>query len=238
MLSGEDWINSHALPFDADLLASTRRAHGVRVPEPAVEAALVVLKHAIRWGSLPDRITTRLRPKDESAELRALLVEPTLSQAAALVRERVPALDEGTFRACAALLRGENAGAGRRRLAAQVRRALLPWSRYGRGERSAAYLRLVLARLRRLLDANRRERVPARGSICLDLVAPDPAQAERAAAGLEAWLGQAFRTQRRAVAPGEVRLCVGEEGGAPVHRIELASLAAPAALRSAVWSLL
>lgn len=239
VLSGEDWINSHALPFEADLLASTRRAHGVRVPEPAAEAALAVLKHAIRWGSLPDRITVWLRPKDESAELRALLVEPTVSEAAALVRARAPALDEGTFRACVAALRGESARTGRRRLAAEVRRALLPWSRYGAGERRAAYVRLVLARLRRALDGNRRERVPARGSSCLELVAPDPAAAERAAAELEAWLGQAFRTRRLRPAPGAARLCVGELAEARVQRIELARLGeAPAALRSAVWSLL
>jgi hypothetical protein len=239
VLSGEDWINSHALPFDTDLLASTRRAHGVRVPEPAAEAALAVLKHAIRWGSLPDRITAWLRPKDESAELRALLVEPIVSQAAVLVCERAPALDERTFRACAAALCGEGAGNRRRRLAAQVRRALLPWSRYGQVERSAAYLRLVLARIRRALDGNRRERVPAGGSCCLELVAPDPAQAERAAVELDAWLGQAFRTQRLAAASGAARLCVGEVAGARVQRIDLASLGdSPAALRSAVWSLL
>jgi len=191
-----------------------------------------VLKHALRWGSLPDRITAWLRPKDESAELRALLVEPTVSGAAALVGTRVPALDEGTFRACVAALRGEGARPGRRRLATQVRRALMPWSRYGQVGRSVAYVRLVLGRIRRALDRNRRERVPARGSSCLELVAPDPMQAERAAAELEAWLGQAFRTERRAA-----RLCVGDGEGARVHRVEIANLD-PAALRSAMWSLL
>ena len=241
VLSGEDWINSHALPFEADLLASPRRVHGVRVPEPAVEAALAVLKHAIRWGSLPDRVTAWLRPKNESAELRALLAEPTLAEAAALVRERVPALDEASFRACAAVLRGERAGASRWRLAARVRRALRPFCRYSRGARLAAYGRLALARLRRALDRNRRDRVPERGPTCLLLVAPDAARAERAAAELEAWLAPAFRTERRALASGEARLCIGEEADARAraHRIDLAALgSAPAALRSAVWSLL
>jgi hypothetical protein len=237
VLSGEDWINSHTLPFEADLLASARRAHGVRVPEPAVEAALAVLKHAIRWASWPDRLTAWLRPKDEAAELRALLAEPTLAAAAALVQARVPGIDEGTFRACAAALTGR--GGERRRLATQVRRALRPWARYGPGGRAAAYLRAALARSRRHLDADRQGRMPARGSILLRIAAPDATQAERAGADLEAWLGQAFRTERRTLAAGEVQLCVGRAEGARVHRIDLAQVGGtPAALRAAAWGLL
>jgi hypothetical protein len=237
VLSGEDWINSHTLPFEADLFASTRRAQGVRVPEPAVEAALTVLKHAIRWGSWPDRLETWLRPKDDAAALRGLLAEPALAAAAALVQARVPGIDEGTFLACARALTGQ--GGARRRLAAEVRRALRPWSRYGPGGRAGAYLRAALARSRRLLDANRRGRMPARGSLLLRIAARDAAQAERAGSELEVWLGQAFRTERRTLAPGEVQLCVGRKEGARVHRIDLAHAGSTAAaLRAAAWSLL
>jgi len=233
VLSGEDWINSHALPLDGDFLASPRRAHGVRVPEPAGEAALALLKHAIRWGSWPDRITAWVRPKDEQAELAALLAEPVLSQAVALLRERVPALDEATLRAIAAELRFAGASVSRTVLAARVRGALRPWSRFDSGGRAAAYLRLVRARLRRALDRNRRERVPAGGSVRLGL-AGAPEAVERAAGELAAWLGPAFRVVR-----GEAWLCVGDEAGAREARIDLARLGdAPGALRAAAWSAL
>jgi hypothetical protein len=81
--------------------------------------------------------------------------------------------------------------------------------------------------------------MPARGPILLCIAAPDAAQAERAGAELEAWLGQAFRTERRTLAPGEVQVCVGREEGARVHRLDLAQVGSTAAaLRAAAWSLL
>jgi hypothetical protein len=234
VLSGEDWINSHALPFAEDFLASGRRAHGVPVPEAAGEAALLVLKHAVRWGSLPDRVTTWLRPTREAEELAALLEEPTLSAAATLVHARCPELDEATFRACAAALRTGPRGllpvlaplaarASRRRssLARRVRHALGPWSRQRGVQRPLAYLRLVHARLRRWLDGERRDRAPAAGALLIALSAPDPANARSAAKELASWLGQAFavrtldaaeaddRSLRAAAAEREVVLWVG-----------------------------
>jgi hypothetical protein len=235
VLSGEDWINSHALPFAPDLLASERRARGVRVPEPAAEAALVVLKHALRWGSWPDRLTARLRPKDERAELAALLTEPVLAEAAALVAARVPALDEGTFRACARHLLGAPEGS-RRRLARRVRVALRPWARFGPGARAAAYLAVGSLRVRRLLDRNRPARAPWRGGVRLALAGEGAAAA---AADLAAWLGEAFRTSWRTGPSGEAWLCVGDEDAAEarVERIELAGQGG-AALRTAAWGAL
>ncbi len=238
VLSGEDWINSHALPFDEDFLASPNRAHGIRVPSSAGEAALALLKHAIRWGSLPDRLTSWLRPQDETEELATLLVEPTLAGAVALVHTRCPALGESTLRACAAELLAKPDAGARRRLAGQVRRALRPWSRYGPAARALVYLRLAYARLRRWLDRERRERRPAQGPACFALVAEDAAQVARSAADLEAWLGQAFHVARREAAPGEVLLCVGGAASAP-RRIDLARFGGSTpALRAALWETL
>jgi hypothetical protein len=231
VLSGEDWINSHALPFAADLLASERRAHGVRVPEPAAEAAVVVLKHALRWGSWPDRITARLRPKDERAELAALLSEPVVAEAAALVAARVPALDEGTFRACARRLLGA-AEPSRGRLARRVRVALRPWARFGPGGRAAAYLTVGRLRVQRLLDRDRPARAPWRGAVRFALRGEGAAAA---AVDLAAWLGQAFRTRRRAVG-GEVWVFVGDEADAAAERAHPLDPAGP--VRGAAWAAL
>ena len=253
VLSGEDWINSHALPLAEDFLASSRRAHGVPVPEAAGEAALLVLKHALRWGSLPDRVTSWLRPTREAAEAAALLEEPTLSQAAALVHARCPALDEATFRACAAALRS---GSSRRRLLSRrVRRALRPWSRQRGLARALAYLRVLSARARRLLDGERPDRAPAAGAIVLALSAPDPEDARSAAAELGAWLGRTFAVRTLAAGPGagralraaaaarEVVLFVGASPP-DVPSLRREQLAVPGheapgrALRAAVWSAL
>src|SRR5262245_15548985 len=180
VLTGEDWINSHALPFADDFLASGRRADGVPVPERAGEAALLVLKHAIRWGSLPDRLTALLRGTREAEESAGLLDEATLADAAALASARCPALDEPTFRACAAALAAGETRA-RWRLARRVRRALRPWARQRGLARVQAYIALVVARLRRWLDGERAERGPAAGAVAIELTAPEPGRAERAA---------------------------------------------------------
>jgi hypothetical protein len=251
LLSGEDWINSHALPFVEDFLASRRRAHGVPVPDAAGEAALLVLKHAIRWGSLPDRVTSWLRPTREAEESAALLEEPTLSRAAALVHSRCPALDEATFRACAAALRTPSRG--RASLARRVRRAVSPWSRQRRLERPRAYLRLLTARLRRRLDGERRERSPAAGALVIAISAPDPAQARSAAAELAAWLAQAFavrtleagqgadRSLAAAAAARELVLWIGtppSPAAGPTRRLCITLPEGEAALRVAVWNAL
>jgi hypothetical protein len=237
VLSGEDWINSHALPFAADLLASERRAHGVRVPEPAAEAALTVLKHALRWGSWPDRITARLRPKDERAELAALLVEPVVAEAAALVTARVPALDEGTFRAGARLLLGAPAESSRRRVARRVRVALRPWARFGPGRRAAAYLGVGWLRAQRLLDRDRPARAPWRGPVRFGLRGEG---ADAAAADLAGWLGQVFRTSRRTGPGGEAWVSVGDEDDVAAertHRLEPSGQGA-GTVRGAAWAAL
>src|SRR5262245_50320829 len=122
VLSGEDLIQSHTLPLDGALLASPARAHGVRVPTPPLEALLTVLKHAIRWGSLPDVAQAWLRPKHEADELARLLSDENVEGAQVLLRAHLPGLDEATFRACAAALRAGKGTMQRVRLAARVRR--------------------------------------------------------------------------------------------------------------------
>jgi hypothetical protein len=207
------------------------------VPEPAAEAALAVLKHALRWGSLPDRVTALLRPKDERAALGALLTEPVLAEAAALVTARVPALDEGTFRACARLLLGAPAEASRRRLARRVRVALRPWARFRPGARAVAYLLVATLRVQRLLDGDRPARAPWRGSLRLALHGEG---AGAAAQDLAAWLGQAFRTRRRSGPAGEAWLLVGDAedaGAARAQRIDAAGQG-QGALRAAAWAAL
>jgi hypothetical protein len=252
LLSGEDWINSHALPFAHDFLASPRRAHGVRVPEPAGEAALLVLKHAIRWGSWPDRVTSRLRPTREVEESAALLDEGTLAAAAALVAARCPALDPATFRACASALLREPRE--RRGLARRVRAALAPWQRQTGFARARAYAAVAAARLRRAFDGNRAARGPAAGALTVELFAVDAARARSAADALTRWLAPTFaaravdaqsldaRTLRAAGAAREILFIAGPLPAplaAEAPRLErIAVESDEAALRAAVWRLL
>jgi hypothetical protein len=245
VLTGEDLIHSHTLPLDRALLESPARAHGVRVPTPAQEALLTVLKHAIRWGSLPDAAQAWLRPKHEQAELARLLTDETVAEALGLLRAHLPALDEGTFRACAASLREERGRAERLRLSARVRRALRPWANHEAGGRLAAYARVGLARVRRLLDGDRRDKALRGRGVLIAFVDGDAAARGALVSETARWLGQAFalRTLRAPAdaspPPGEIVLCDGEPVGPPPDlHIDVGAALDTESVRARVWEVL
>jgi hypothetical protein len=245
VLTGEDLIHSHTPPLDRALLESPLFAHGVRVPTPALEALLTVLKHAIRWGSLPDAVQAWLRPKDEQAELSQLLTDETVAEALVLLRAHVPALDDATFRACAASLREGRWRAERLRLAARVRSALRPWASHAPGGRLAAYARVLVARMRRLLDGDRRDKALRGRGVLVAFVGGDAAARAARLAETGRWLGQAFalRTLRAPAdaspPPGEIVLCDGEPAGRPPDlRIDVGAALDTETVRARIWEVL
>jgi hypothetical protein len=245
VLTGEDLIHSHTLPLARALLESPAHAHGVRVPTPAQETLLTVLKHAIRWGSLPDAAMAWLRPKREQEELARLLTDANVEAAAALLGAHGLALDDATFRRCAAALRARGSGAERRRLAARVRRALRPFANQGASGRAAAYTRVLVARVRRLLDGDRRDKALRGRGLCVAFVGGEAAARAALVAETARWLGQAFalRTRRAPAAaapsPGEIVLCDGEPAGrAPDLRIEVERAVDAEAVRTRIWEIL
>ncbi len=160
VLTGENLINSHVVPFGPAILEDAVWHLGVRTASPAAVAVMGVLKAAIRMGSLPDRLASRIGRSPKSVEMTT---GRELEAAAAWLRGHGSLVDEEAFRACAALL-GEGASSReRRRLARQMRSALRPWSRYTRYGRYRAYARWLAARLQRLVGRTRSGRVLATG---------------------------------------------------------------------------
>jgi len=236
VLTGEDWITSHALPLADAMLASPEFVEGVRVPTPALEAALTVAKHAIRWGSLPDRLASRLRPKDERAALAALLQDGPVREAAAILAAACPAWGRDDVLACARVLREGGSDAARRSLAGRARRALAPFRTESGRHRAASYARFFGARVRRLLDGDRPDKgvAPAGRTLVFTAQAADAAQA----AGR--WLGQAFahrQLQGRLDTPrrAEILLLVDARGRTA---IEIPPDLDAEALRRRVWEAL
>ena len=242
VLTGEDLIASHTLPFADLLLESPARAHGVRVPTPALETLLSVLKHALRWGSLPDVAIAWLAPKDEGAALERLLTEENVAEAVAVLRTACPALDEATFRAAAAALRAGRWRPARLALAARVRRALEPFTNFTALGRVATYAHVGVARARRLLDGDRRDKA-LRGDGVLIAFAGGQAEARAALVAETArWLGQAFAVRvvrppaDASPAPGEIVLADGEASAVDL-RIDVAGLDRER-LRAGIWAAL
>jgi hypothetical protein len=166
------------------------------------------------------------------------LTEQNVTEAAALLRATCPALDEATFRACADSLR-----AGRRSpaLARHVRRALRPHASFGPLGRLAAYAEVAAARVRRLLDGDRRDKVLRGRGVLVAFVGGDAAARRAALDETARWLGQAFAVRAPAAGappPGEIGLADGDPvGRAPDLRIDVAALDR-ASLRARVWEVL
>jgi hypothetical protein len=235
VLTGEDLISSHALPLGDAMLASPAFAEGIRIPTPAQETALTVLKHAIRWGSLPDRLASWLRPKKEQEALRQLLTEANAC----------PALDRPDFEACAKLLCEGGAGSERRRLSVRVRRALAPFRTRSGEQRWRSYTSAVTARLRRLLDGNRRDKALRGAGVAIAFVGGETSERASRVAEVAQWLGEAFAlrvVQGAAVGervPGEIVLIDGEpRGDLAATRIDLDQAPAGEALQARVWEAL
>jgi hypothetical protein len=204
-----------------------------------------VLKHAIRWGSLPDRLASWLRPKKEQEALRQLLTEANVADAAEIVTHACPALDRPDFEACAKLLCEGGAGSERRRLSLRVRRALAPFRTRSGEQRWRSYTSAVTARLRRLLDGNRRDKALRGAGVAIAFVGGETSERASRVAEVAQWLGEAFAlrvVQGAAVAepvPGEIVLIDGEPRGdvAPT-RIDLEQAPAGEALQARVWEAL
>jgi hypothetical protein len=154
-------------------------------------------------------------------------------------------LDEGTFRACAASLRAGRWRAERLRLAVRVRRALRPWANHGIGGRLAAYARVGLARVRRLLDGDRRDKALRGRGVLIAFVDGDAAARAALVSETAGWLGQAFALRvLRAPAdasppPGEIVLCNGEPAGRPPDlRIDVGAALDTESVRARVWEVL
>jgi hypothetical protein len=246
VLSGEDLITSHALPFGEAMLASPRFADGVRIPTPALETALTVLKHAIRWGSLPDRLAAHLRPRNERDALRQLLTETNIANAAAIVATSCPAVDVACFEACARVLREAGGGAReRRQLSARVRRALEPFRTPSGKRRWRSYVSALEARVRRLLDGDRRDKALRGEGVSIAFLGSAAAERASRVSEIARWLGQAFAVRVAAATaaagpfPGEIVLVDGEPArGCAAERIDLHETQAGDALRRCVWDAL
>jgi hypothetical protein len=143
------------------------------------------------------------------------------------------------------VLRAGASGAERRRLAARVRRALRPYANQSPAVRIALYAQLLLTRVRRFLDGERRDKaLPGRG-VLIAFVGGDAAARATLAAGTARWLGAAFALRilrapaNAAPAPGEIVLCEGEPAGrVPDLRIELAASLDDETVRARIWEIL
>ena len=192
VLSGEDWINSHALPFGEDFLAS-----------PPADARRARARSGRRGGAAgaeardPLGLVPRPCHQLAAADARGGGVRGVARGADALGGCGAGARPlPGARRGDLSCLRGGAARGGAGGAGARSPRACGARSRRGRANgASSGHARTCGSSLRACgasLDGERRERAPAAGALWIALAASAPASARGAAAELASWLGQAF----------------------------------------------
>jgi len=191
VLTGESFVKSHRLPFDAMLLDDTETLGSVRVPTKAAELVLFVVRTFIKYGSLPDLIRVARQAHTVRAECRWLESQCSVTDALSLLKVHCPPVGEQLFLECLGALRHDESLARRIRLARRMRRRLGVYATRSAMGRLLAYLGFIGGYARRRVARSRKGKVWRAGGTVIAFVGAD-------ATGKSTLVGEATRWLRRA----------------------------------------
>ena len=190
--TGEDFVNSHWLPFESMLLENVGTIGKVHVPTKPAELVSFVLKVLIRYGSLPDLMYQIGELEKIEDEMRWLLADTDLSEALRLVKKYCPAIGEDLFMTSVNVLSSKTSLFRRMWVARQVRRQLRVYSRSGCLQRLLDYTRLLWGQGQRLFAANRQNKQLCTGGAVVAFVGPEATGKSTLVSECGQWLGTTF----------------------------------------------
>lgn len=191
VLTGESFVKSHRLPFDAMLLDGTETLGPVRVPSKAAELVLFVVRTFIKYGSLPDLVRVARQDRSIRAECWWLESQCSVAEALPLLKLHCPPLGEQLFLECLSALHNGESLVRRIRLAWRMRRRLRVFATRSYIGRLLAYLGFIAAYARRKLARSGKDKVWCAGGIVIAFVGAD-------ATGKSTLVGETARWLRRA----------------------------------------
>lgn len=192
VLTGESYVKSHLLPFEAMLLEDGYYFEQIRVTSKAAELVLFTLRAYIKYGSPLDLLTLRRKAADLRAEVQWLLGDGDLSESLFLLRKYCPVVDEALFLRCVEVL-DSNASLGERiKLARQVRRALKVYAERTFFQRLLAYGHMLWAEGRRRLGTKQKNKVLQAGGAVIAFVGAEATGKSTLVSETERWLGATF----------------------------------------------
>lgn len=192
VLTGESYVKSHLLPFEAMLLKDADHAGRIRVPSRPAELVLFVLRAFIKLGSPLDLASLWRKPGSLSEEARWLLDGGNLPQALSLLGAHCPVIEEQLFSACLEALVDDAPLTRRLALALKVRRRLAVYAKHTPPQRALAYGRMLAAEARRRLAGPRGGKVLRGGGAVIAIVGADATGKSTLVAETARWLGDAL----------------------------------------------
>ncbi|MEZ4869901.1 MAG: hypothetical protein R3C14_51720 [Caldilineaceae bacterium] len=192
VLTGESFVKSHLLPFEAMLLENVYPVNQMRVTAKPAELVLFTVRMFIKYGSLLDLLIVARKAKQIKKEALWLQAENSLPEAFALLRHYCPVIDEKLFLACVETI-SQNTSLWRRiRLARKVRQRLSVYTKHSPSGRALAYLDLCWSEVQRRLGPKRKNRVLQGGGAVIAFVGADATGKSTLVAETGRWLGEVF----------------------------------------------
>lgn len=196
LFTGETFLNSHWLPFEAMLLDGGARQDGIRVPERPAELISQVLRYFIKYGSLLDVLyAVRREANEKQAEIRWLANEAEDGRTAELLSEFCPAIDERLFRDCVTAASEPAPLATRIQLGRKVRGRLRQFETSSAAARWGRYASILWHEAVRRGLKQSKGKTPASGGAVVAFVGPEATGKSTLVGESSRWLGRHFRVR-------------------------------------------
>ena len=195
MTTGESLLKNYSFPLEELFLRHSRLVEGVRLPPPAAELMLFVIRAMLKHASPVEYLLLRRRNRSGyealRAELEYLLADDAAARCAELLAEWLPAVDRNLFYKCLEAIRKDAPFVRRFWLALRLRGQL---EAYKRSSSASALLQLVLLLLRQALWRwqGRRSKQPASGGCVIAFVGPEATGKSTLVKETAGWLGKTF----------------------------------------------
>jgi thymidylate kinase len=196
LITGESFVKSHSLPFEEMLLRECGQTSGLQVVSKEAELVLFVLRLFVKYGSFLDIIRLYRESGDVRKELIWLLDGVDIAKALALLGVYCPTISESLFLNCVETIHEDMNLVKRLRLARKVKGKLRFYSEYSSLERRVAYGRVIIAKLKRYLDGNRKNKMLDSGGSVIAFVGADATGKSTLVAETEKWLGKVFAVRK------------------------------------------
>lgn len=195
---GDDWTLNYHLPLERAMLGSAERGTVFRVPAPALEFAVFVIRMVLSDSVLMAVLTGRERPaRRRSSEWNYLAARVTPDAVETVLGEHLPAVTPALFARCVRSLSPLCPPLTRIRVKRQLQRALRAHTRRASiADRWHRFEARVASRLRRLGRRSQLHNRLTTGGAVVAIVGGDGAGKTTAVTALQGWVGDSFEALR------------------------------------------
>ncbi len=195
VLTGESFVKSHHLPFEAMLLAGDERIGEVPVPTRSAELVLFFVRNYIKYGSLIDLVYQARGKRQLTDELSWLREGSDRETCERLLTAHCPVIIAQQMWQGLDAIEQNASLLARIRLARQVRRRLRIYLNQSWAGRMDNYRRVLWARATRVFRGRKKNKQFEAGGAVLAFVGPEATGKSTLVAECRRWLGEVVASQ-------------------------------------------